>query len=109
MRVAVGFAGAVMLVVRPRRSQLLQPDADILDQPALQVVHVHRCRNVHGRNEAQTVPHAAPLHHALHFVCNVHHLAQLFCLKDQILRMTFQVFSPWTFPGNGICFYSFMI
>ena len=75
MRVAVGLAGPMMFVIGPRRSQHLQPDADILNQAALQVVHVHRCRNVHGRNETQTVPHAAPLHHALHFVCDVHHLA----------------------------------
>jgi len=95
MRVAVGFAGAVMLVVGPRRCQLLQPDADILDQPALQVVHVHRCRNVHGRNEAQTVPHAAPLHHSLDLVCDVHHPAA-FLSQRQITPYGLFSFPPET-------------
>ncbi len=88
MRVAVVFAGPVVLVVGPCRRQLFEPFADVLDEPAFEVVDVDRGRDVHGRDEAQAVFHAAALDNLLHLVGDVHHLAPLARFKDQILRVT---------------------
>ncbi len=59
MRVAVVLAGLVVLVVGTRRGQFLEPFADVLNEPALMIVHVNGGRNVHGRDKAEAIFHAA--------------------------------------------------
>ena len=48
MAVGVGFAGVVMLVIRPHGSQLLQPGVDIIQDARLIVVDEDPSGNVHG-------------------------------------------------------------
>src|SRR5438105_10894574 len=45
MRVGIIFARLVMLVLGALGGELLQPFRDVLNQPALQVVHINRRRN----------------------------------------------------------------
>ena len=60
VRVAIILAGLVMFVVLAKRSQMLQPLVDVLNEPALIVVDVNAGGNVHGRYQ-----HHAFLHPAL--------------------------------------------
>ena len=99
MRVAVVFAGLMMLVVRPRRGQLLKPLTDVFNQPALMVVHVNGGSNVHGRDKTQSVLHAAALHNLFHLVGNVHHLPPLARFKYQVFGMTFHVRILTAYPN----------
>src|SRR5580698_550972 len=59
MRVTVVFASFVMLIVLAKRSQMLQPLVDILDQSALIIVHVDAGRDVHGGDEHHALLNAA--------------------------------------------------
>ena len=94
MRVSIVLARLVMTVIGPRRRQLLQPLADILDQPALQIVHIDGRCNMHRRNKAQPILHPAAPHNLLHLIGDVHHLPPLPRFKNQILRVTFHLRLP---------------
>src|ERR1039457_4081999 len=48
VRIAVGFAGAVMAVVLAERRQLFEPLVDIGDQPVFRVVDIHARSDMHG-------------------------------------------------------------
>ena len=48
VRVAVVLAGLVVLVVGTRRSQFLEPFANVFNEPALMIVHIDGRGNVHG-------------------------------------------------------------
>src|SRR5207248_5512074 len=51
MRVRVVLACLMMLVIEPRRRELLEPDLKIVDETALPVVDVYAGGDVHRRHE----------------------------------------------------------
>jgi chemotaxis protein MotA len=85
--IAIILTGLVMLVVRPRRRKLLQPLADVLDQPALQIVHVNGSGDVHRRDKAQPILHPAPAHNLFHLVGDVNHLFALPGFENKVFRV----------------------
>lgn len=93
MRVPVIFSGMVMLVIRACGSQFFKPLPDVFDQPALQVIHIDRGSNVHGRNKAEPIFYSAASYDLFNRIGNVLHLPTLLRLKNQIFRVTLQ-FDP---------------
>src|SRR5215467_3490780 len=59
MRIAVIFAGIVMLVLLAKWRQVLQPVVDVFDQSTLVIVHIYARCNVHSRDEDHSFLHAA--------------------------------------------------
>ena len=71
MRVAIVFAGIVMLVVLPKRSQAFQPMINVLDQSALVIVDVDPGGDMHGRHQHHSLLHSAFLDGLLHLRSDV--------------------------------------
>jgi hypothetical protein len=85
MRVAVVLAGLMVFVVGPLGRQLLEPFADVFDEPALMVVHVDCGGDVHGRYETQSIFDPATPHDLFDLFGNVDHLLPPARFEDQVL------------------------
>src|SRR5882762_7772283 len=77
MGIPVVFAGVMMLVVLSEGRKVLQPLVDVLDQPALVVVHVNAGGDVHGGNEDHAFGDTAVADGALNLRSDVDVLAVL--------------------------------
>src|SRR5947209_10228755 len=85
MRIRVVLAGLVMTIVEAGRRQLLEPDLKVLDETFLPVVHVHACRDVHGRNERHPFLHGAPADDRRDFVRDPDEFTPLFRVEREIV------------------------
>ena len=103
MRIAIIFAGLMMLVIGPRRRQFFQPLADIVDQPALQVIYINRRCYMHRRYKTETVLHAAPPDNLFDLIGDVNHLASLFCFENQIFGVALHVLLHDCCSSRSIC------
>jgi hypothetical protein len=69
MSVGVVFAGPVVMVVirvRIKGRQLLEPLSKIMMQPSLVVVDEHRCGDVHGIHQHEPFLNSARAHGVIH-------------------------------------------
>ena len=69
--------------------KLLQPFVNVLDQPALIVIHINAGRNMHGGNQRHAVGHAAGMNNLFHLRRNVDVFAMLLGVEGEIFRMKF--------------------
>ncbi len=85
MCVSIILAGLMVFVIRPRRRQFFQPLANILNQSALVIVHIHGSSNVHRRHKAQAVIDPAAPYNLLYLIRNMNHLPPFPGFKNQVL------------------------
>jgi hypothetical protein len=86
VRIAVVLSGLMMLVAFAKRSQMLQPLVDVLDQAAVIVVYLYASGDVHGRNQHHAFLHSAFADDLLHLRRHVHVGAMCLGMKLQIFR-----------------------
>jgi len=87
--VAVGFAGAVMLVVLAERRERLQPLVNVAPDARLVVVHHHAGCDVHRRHQHHALADAALAHGGFHLVGDPHVFAVLLRLEPEIFGVEF--------------------
>ena len=89
MRIAVVLAGLMVEIIFLERRELFQPPVDVLDQPFLVVIHVNAGRDVHGRNQCQSVRDAARVDNLFYLRRDVDVFAVLLGVEGQILSVKF--------------------
>src|ERR1035437_9433511 len=87
VRIAVGFAGAVMAVVLAERRQFFEPFVDIGDQPVFRVVDIHARSDMHGGYQNHALLDAALAQGAFHLRSHVDVLPVFRRLESEILRI----------------------
>jgi hypothetical protein len=93
MRIAVGFAGIVMVIILAKRSELFEPFVDVFDQAGFVVIHVNAGCNVHRRNQHHAFLDPTLLDDGFDLGRDVDVLAMLARVELQIFGVEFQ-FSP---------------
>jgi hypothetical protein len=86
----VVLAGVVVPVAGriPRRDGLVEPVEDVVPQPGLVVVHEDGRRDVHRRDEHESLPHGARRDLLLHLVRDVDDLLTLLRGEPEVVGVT---------------------
>src|SRR5262245_10460803 len=85
VRVGVVLARLMVLVRQARRRELLEPGLEVLDEPALPVVHVDARRDVHRRHQHHAVVDAALPDDRGDFVRNADELLALLRIEPEVV------------------------
>src|ERR1700733_2813696 len=91
MGVGIILTSLMMLVLRPRRRQFLQPLANVFDQSVLEIVDVNGSGDVHWRDKAQSILNSTPAYNLFHLVSDVNHFFVLLSFKNKIFGMAFHI------------------
>jgi len=91
VRIPIIFARLVMLVIGVKRSKGLEPLIDILNQPALIIVHVDAGRDVHGGNKNHSVLDSRLLERTLDLRREVDVSAFRFGMQRDVFGVKFHV------------------
>jgi len=84
MRIAVGFAGAMVFVVLVVRRELFEPRVDVVNQTVFVIVHVDAGGDVHGGDEDDAVLHAGLAQDLLDLRRDVDILAMLLRVEREV-------------------------
>ena len=87
VRIAVGFARAMVPVILAERGQLFEPLVDVLDETVLRIVDIDACRNMHGGHEDHALVDAAFRQRRLDLRGDVDVFAVLLRTERQIFGM----------------------
>src|ERR1700691_2434114 len=87
VRVPIVLARLMMLIILPERGQRLQPGVDILDKPALVVIHINPRRDMHRRDQNHPVLNPGFPKRALHLRSQMNISSFSFRVQRQVLSM----------------------
>jgi len=89
VRVAVGLAGVVVVVILTEWGELLEPLVYIFDQPGFVIVHINAGGDVHGRNQHHAFLNSALLHDGFDLRRDVDVFSVLAGVELEIFRVKF--------------------
>jgi hypothetical protein len=99
VRVAVGFAGAVMPVVLAKRGEFLKPLVDVLNQAVFGVVDVYARGDVHGGNEDHSFADSTLCERGLHLRRDVDVFPVFFRAESEVFRVELHTQNTNEMPG----------
>ena len=88
--ICVVLTGEMMLIIRSRRGQLLQPLFNVVYQPIFGVIDVDGRRDVHCRNKRQSFADSTLIEGARYVIRDVDEITTLLSLERQIMCVGLQ-------------------